>query len=414
MTTSSYPEAPAVLTSRLAIDGGHPVRTRPFAPWPSYSREEIEAATRVLDSGKVNYWTGKEGRQFEAEFAAFINSKHAVAVANGTVALELVLQALGIGPGDEVIVPSRTFIASASCAVMRGAKPVIADVDRESQNIAAETIEPMLTPRTRAIVAVHLAGWPCDMDPILELAGQRGLKIIEDCAQAHGASYKGRPVGSMGDANAFSFCQDKIITTGGEGGMLTTNDTEVWSRAWAFKDHGKSYDAVYNRQYPPGYRWLHESFGTNWRLTEMQSAIGRVQLARLNESVADRRSLAAVLTGRFSQISALRVTIPRADVFHSYYKYYVFLRPERLRTDWGQQRIVEAIHAEGVPCFVGSCSEIYLEGAFAQEMRPSGRLPVARELGETSLMFLVHPTLNESDMHDTADAVQKVMAEAGR
>ena len=290
--------------TRLAIEGGQPLRKLPFAPWPSFSLEEIAAATRVLESGRVNYWTGDEGRQFELEFATFVGCKHAVALANGTVALELALQALGIGLGDEVIVPSRTFIASASCAVMRGARPVIADVDRDSQNITANTIRAVLSARTRAIVTVHLAGWPCDMDPILALAHEHQLKIVEDCAQAHGATYKGRPVGSMGDAGAFSFCQDKIITTGGEGGMLTTNDPELWSRAWAFKDHGKSYDAVYQRQHPPGYRWLHESFGTNWRMTEMQSALGRLLLEQLPRFVQTRQRLAGVLTERFSAIPA--------------------------------------------------------------------------------------------------------------
>ena len=407
-------EAPVVQASRLAVDGGVPVRTKPFAPWPSYSRDEIEAAASVLASGKVNYWTGQEGHQFEAEFASFTGCRHAVALANGTVALELALEGLGIAVGDEVIVPSRTFIASASCAVMRGATPVIADVDPDSQNLTAETILAVLTPRTRAIVAVHLTGWPCDMDPILELAREHGLKVVEDCAQAHGASYRGRPVGSMGDAGAFSFCQDKIITTGGEGGMLITNDADLWSHAWAFKDHGKSYAAVYNRHHPPGYRWLHESFGTNWRLTEMQSAIGRLQLSRLQESVTARRSHAAVLTMRFSQMPALRVTVPAADTYHSYYKYYVFLRRERLREDWGQQRIIEAIQAEGVPCFQGSCSEIYLERAFPEAMRPHERLPIARELGETSLMFPVHPTLSEADMHDISDAVEKVLMNSGK
>jgi len=414
MTTPSYTDVSVVHSSRLAVDGGRPVRNQPFAPWPHYSPEEIEAAANILESGKVNYWTGQEGRQFESEFAAFTGCRHSVALANGTVALELALEGLGIGAGDEVIVPSRTFIASASCAVMLGARPVIADVDPESQNITAETIQRVLTPRTRAIVVVHLAGWPCDMDPILELAREHQLKVVEDCAQAHGASYNGRPVGSMGDANAFSFCQDKIMTTGGEGGMLTTNGEELWSRAWAFKDHGKSYDAVYNRPHPPGYRWLHESFGTNWRLTEIQSAIGRLQLARLDKSVTKRRSLADVLTGRFHQMSALRVTVPPAGVYHSYYKYCAFLQPDRLREDWGKERIVEAINAEGVPCFGGSCSEIYLERAFPEELRPPARLPVARELGETCLMFLVHPTLDEADMHDAADAVEKVLSEAAR
>lgn len=414
MRMPSCSEAPAVRQGQLAIDGGHPLRTRPFAPWPSYSREEIDAAAHVLESGKVNYWTGQEGRQFEAEFAAFTGCKHAVAVANGTVALELALEVLGIGPGDEVIVPSRTFIASASSVVMRGARPIFADVDRDSQNITAQTIERLITPRTRAIIAVHLAGWACDMDPILELANKRGLKVIEDCAQAHGASYRGRPVGSMGDANAFSFCQDKIITTGGEGGMFTTNDGELWSRASAFKDHGKRHHTLYNRPYLPGNRWPHESFGTNWRLTEMQSAIGRLQLAKLMESVATRRSLATVLTSRFSQMPALRVTIPPANVGHSYYKYYVFLRRECLREGWGQQRIINAINAEGVACFVGSCSEIYLEPAFQEDLRPPERLSIARQLGDTSLMFPVHPTLNEPDMQDIADAVEKVLLKASR
>ena len=215
------------LSSNLAIDGGPKVRTTPFAPWPSFAEDEVEAAAAVLRSGNVNYWTGEEGHQFEAELAAFTGCKHAIALANGTVALELALYALGIGPGDEVVTTSRTFIASASCAVMRGALPVMADVDRDSQNITADTIRAALTPRTEAIIAVHLAGWPCDMDPIMELATSTGLKVIEDCAQAHGASYKGRPVGSMGDVAAFSFCQDKIMTTGGEGGMLTTNDAEA-------------------------------------------------------------------------------------------------------------------------------------------------------------------------------------------
>lgn len=401
--------------TQLAIDGGRPLRERPFAPWPSFSREEIAAATRVLESGKVNYWTGDEGRQFESEFAAFTGShQHAIALANGTVALELALYALGIGPGDEVVVPSRTFIASATCAFMRGATPVVADVDRNSQTLTADTIRAVLSPRTRAVVAVHLAGWPCDMDAILELAREHRLKIVEDCAQAHGAAYKGRPVGSMGHVNAFSFCQDKIMTTGGEGGMLTTSDPDLWSRAWAFKDHGKSHEAAYQRQLPWSYRRPHESVGTNWRLTEMQSAIGRTQLRRLPESVQARRRLAGLLSERFAGIPALRVTTPPDHSTHSYYKYDVFLRGECLREDWSRQRIVDAINAEGVPCFVGSCSEIYLERAFPSELRPPERLPIARELGETSLMFLVHPTLSARDMRDTTDAVEKVLACATR
>ena len=398
----------------LAIDGGEPLRKTPFAPWPYFAHEEMAAAMRVLESGRVNYWTGEEGRQFEEEFAAFIGCKHAVALANGTVALELALRVLGIGPGDEVVIPSRTFIASASCVFMLGAIPVVADVDRDSQTLTANTIRPVLSPRTRAVIAVHLAGWPCDMDPILELAREHRLRVVEDCAQAHGAAYKGRPVGSMGDVNAFSFCQDKIMSTGGEGGMLTTNDPELSARAWSFKDHGKTYDAACNRYHPPGYRWLHESVGTNWRLTEIQSAIGRALLRKLPQLVQKRGCLAGLLSERLSKMFALRVVKPPDHLTHSFYKYYLFLQPQQLRDGWHRQRVVDAVNAEGVPCFVGSCSEIYLERVFPAELRPLPRLPVAKELGETALMFLVHPTLNERDMEDTAAALEKVLGHAAR
>lgn len=397
----------------LAIEGGRPVRTLPFASWPFFGEDEMDAVAAVLRSGKVNYWTGTEGREFEKEFAAYCGTRYAVALANGTVALELALYALGIGPGDEVITTCRTFIASASAIVMRGATPILADIDPASQNITAETIRPLISTKTRAIIAVHLGGWPCDMDPILEFARKHNLKVIEDCAQAHGARYKSRPVGSLGDVAAFSFCQDKIMTTGGEGGMLVTNDPALWEKAWAFKDHGKSYEAVYHRQHPPGFRWLHETFGTNWRLTEMQSAIGRQQLRKLPEWVHTRRRHAARLAACFSQIQAFRIAEPPDEIYHSYYKHYVFLRPEHLKPDWNRDRIIAAINAEGIPCFNGSCGEIYREKAFVSAgLGPAGRLPVAQTLDDTSLMFLVHPTLSDVEIDQTCLAVSKVMKQA--
>jgi dTDP-4-amino-4,6-dideoxygalactose transaminase len=383
-----------------------------FSSWPHFEADEIEAVAAVLRSGRVNYWTGDEGRQFEHEFAAFCGTKHAVCLANGTLALELALQAIGISSGDEVITTSRTFIASGSCAVMRGARPICVDVDRNSQNMTAETIREKITPRTKAIIAVHLAGWPCDMDPILSLASEYDLKVIEDCAQAQGAFYKGRPVGSMGDAAAFSFCQDKIMTTGGEGGMLTTNDSGLWNRAWSYKDHGKSYDSVFNTQRAPGFRWLHNSFGTNWRMTEMQAAIGRRALQKLSGWVKTRRANASVLTDAFSKLNGLRITQPEQEIYHAYYKYYAFVRPERLRPSWNRDRIMAALSERGVSCLSGSCGEIYLEKAFPQEWKPDRRLPVARELAETSLLFLVHPTLSTSDMQEVANVVTDVMKEA--
>jgi len=320
-----------------------------------------------------------------------------------------------VRPGDEVVTTSRTFLASATSAISVGAIPRFADVDRDSQNVTAATLEAAITPKTKAFVVVHLAGWPCDMDPIMELAERRGIAVIEDCAQAHGATYKGRPVGSIGHVAAWSYCQDKIMTTGGEGGAVTTNDTHAWDLMWSLKDHGKSYDTVYRKQHPPGFRWLHERFGSNWRLTEMQSAMGRVLLGRLPDWVARRRAHAEQLNRALEQQPAIRVTLPPAQARHSYYKYYCFVRPEALREGWNRDRIMSAVTAEGIPCFSGSCSEIYLEQCFVDAgLSPAQRLPVARELGETSLMFLVHPTLERPDIDDTIQAIEKVLAHATR
>lgn len=384
-----------------------------FAPWPSFEAEEIEAVRKVLASGKVNYWTGEEGRLFEQEFAAGVACEYAVAVMNGSVALELALHAVGLQPGDEVIVPSRTFVATASSVVLAGAQPVFADVDLGSQNITAETIREVITPRTRAIIAVHLAGWPCEMDEIMDLAEAYGLHVIEDCAQAHGAEYKGRPVGGLGHVAAFSFCQDKIMTTGGEGGMVTTNDPEIWEKAWSYKDHGKNYEAVHGHSHSPGYRWVHDYVGTNWRLTEMQSAIGRVLLKKVPEWLAKRRAHVQYLMERLQYVPGLRVLRPPAHIQAACYKYYVFIRPERLKPGWNRHRIMVEVERQGVPCFSGSCSEVYEEKAFkATGFQPSRRMMNARILGQTSLMFLVHPTLSRENIADTCEVLGSVMRKA--
>ena len=384
-----------------------------FAPWPHYAEDEIEAVTKVLRSGKVNYWTGQEGRHFEEEYAAAIGSSYAVTLANGTNALELALVALQIPPGSEVITTPRTFIASASCIVMRGCTPVFADVDPDSGNITAESIAQVITEKTRAIIVVHLAGWPCDMDPIMALAEQHGLMVIEDCAQANGATYKGRAVGSIGHIGCFSFCQDKIITTGGEGGMLTTSDEQIWRRAWEFKDHGKSLTAVYHREHPAGFRWLHESFGTNWRMTEMQAAIGRAQLRKLPDWTRLRRENMNWLFNALEGFAALRIPRAGALLGHAAYKAYVYTRPECLKDAWSRDRIMTEITEHGVPCFSGSCSEIYKELAFLHTaLEPSMTLMRAKQLGETSLMFLIHPTLTQAEIIRTAEIAKEVILEA--
>lgn len=383
----------------------------PFSPWPSFTEEEANAVRDVVLSNKVNYWTGQECREFEREFAQWSGTSHAISLANGTVALDLALNALGIGDGDEVIVTSRTFLASVSSIVNARAVPVFADIDPDSQAITAESIAAVLTSRTRAIICVHLAGWPCDMDPIMALAEEHGLFVVEDCAQAHGALYKGRPVGSIGHIGAWSFCQDKIMTTGGEGGMVTTNDPDLWSKMWSFKDHGKSWEAVYERDHAPGFRWLHEGFGTNWRMLEVQAVIGRIQLKRMETWQATRLENANRIWQRARSLNGLRVPSLPDDIRHAAYKCYVFVEPSRLKEGWNRDRIQAEIAERGVPCYSGTCSEVYLEKAFDDTgWRPAQRLPVAKELGETSLMFLVHPTLSQREIEQTCDALADVMA----
>lgn len=365
--------------------------------WPVFAEDEQEAAVRVLKSGGANYWTGSDGVAFEREFAGWVGTDYALALANGTLALELALLAFGIGEGAEVVTTPRTFIASASAVVARGGRPVFADVDRDSGNITADTIRAVLTPRTRAIIVVHLAGWPADMTGIMELAEEHGLIVIEDCAQAHGAEWAGRRVGSIGHAGAWSFCQDKIMTTAGEGGMLTLNDEAAFRRAWSYRDHGKDWDAVHSKPEAPGYRYLSHSFGSNWRLSEVQSAVGRLQLQKLPAWLEQRRRNAVALREVLSGIPGLRIPLPEAPARHAFYKLYAYLDPQRFQPGWDRERLLVEAAAAGVPLFTGTGAEIYRERAFSI----FGEQPVletARELGETSLMFLVHPTLEEEHM----------------
>ena len=381
-----------------------------FEPWPSFTQEEADAVSKVLLSNKVNYWTGQECREFEKEFAQFAGTQYAVALTNGTVALDVALKALNIGVGDDVIVTSRTFLASASSIVTAGANPVFADVELDSQNISRRTIEAVLTPNTKAIICVHLAGWMCDMDPIMQLAQEKDLYVIEDCAQAHGAMYKGESAGSIGHIGAWSFCQDKIMTTGGEGGMVTTNDESLWKKMWSYKDHGKNYDSIYNKQHPSGFRWLHDSFGTNWRMMEMQAVIGRIQLQRMAEWTQKRTDNAKRILTAFENSLYFKVHYPNDDYIHANYKCYVQVNLEQLPEGWSRDRIMQEINAFDVPCFSGSCSEVYLEHAFDGTVwRPRQRLVNAQQLGETSLMFLVHPTLSNDSIHKTVIAIQQVI-----
>jgi dTDP-4-amino-4,6-dideoxygalactose transaminase len=387
----------------------------PFSPWPDFDADEKQAVLEVLDSNKVNYWTGQKGREFEKQFAAYFDCKYAIAVANGTVALDLAWQALDLPKGSEVIVTSRTFIASISSIVLAGLKPVFADIDRDTQNITVETIKPYIGEKTSAILCVHLAGWPCEMDDIVALAKRYNLFVVEDCAQAHGAKYKGNPVGGLGDIAAWSFCQDKIMTTAGEGGMVTTNNKTLWEKVWSFKDHGKSWAAIYEKEHPLGFRWLHESFGTNWRMLEIQAAVGLKQLEKMPAWTQTRSKYSQQIFATAKGFSALRVPTVPDYIEHAFYKCYVFVEPDKLNTGWNRDRIIAELNQLDVPCFSGSCSEVYKEKAFDDTgYRPKNRLSNAIELGVTSLMFLVHPTLKQVEINKCCSALVQVMKSASK
>jgi dTDP-4-amino-4,6-dideoxygalactose transaminase len=385
-----------------------------FAPWPSFDQEIVDAVSDILRSGKVSQWTGPNVYAFEREYARYLGVDHAIAMANGSVSLDVALKVLGIGPGDEVVVTSRSFVASASCVALAGALPVFADVDAQSGNVTAETIAPVLTKKTRAVIVVHLAGWPCDMDPILKLCRLRKIAVIEDCAQANGAKYKGRHVGTMGDFGSFSFCQDKIFTTGGEGGLLVTNNTKLWKQAWSLKDHGRDLDIVRNRPKGTGFVWMVNSFGTNHRMNEIQAAIGRIFLKRLDKMVSRRRKYAAMLDKEFGEMDPLVVIRPSKGIEPAYYKYYVQVDPKKLKKGLTRDGVLQKLAALGVPCGCGACPEIYREKAFQRQRKelgfaPQKRLPAARRLGENCIMLQVHPTLSKECIEYTIEAMKKAL-----
>ena len=388
--------------------------------WPIYEEDEIKLTSNILRSGKVNYWTGKEGSYFEKEFAAWCGTKYAIAVSNGSVALYAIYKSIGLKPGNEIITTPRTFIATSSSALMLGAIPIFSDVDENSGCITAEKIEPLITERTKAISIVHLAGWPADIVPIKNLAKRFNLFLIEDCSQAHGASIeingKSQSVGSFGDASAWSFCQDKIISTAGEGGMVTTNNKELFELIWSLKDHGKNINSVFNTSHQSGFRWLSENIGTNFRLTELQSAIGRIQLSKLSRWNELRTRNANILINKLMKLDSIRTPSPIEGFKHAWYKFYCFLEPNNIKPEWNRDKIISEIQGQGFPAFHGGCSEIYLEKCFEQfnDKISYERLPIAKRLGETSLMFLIHPSITIDQMNHYANSIYNVISKASK
>ena len=359
----------------------------------------------------------KSKANFEKEFSEWCGTKYAIAVSNGSIALSLAYEAIGIGKGDEIITTPRTFVATASCASLLGAKPIFAEICPNSGLINADTIKAQITKKTKAISVVHLAGWPADMREIISLARKYKLAVIEDCSQAHGAQIiekdKPRSVGSFGDIATWSFCQDKIISTGGEGGMITTSSKKLMQKIWSLKDHGKSLYSVFKKEHPQGYKFLHDTLGTNYRLTEFQAAIGRIQLLKLSEWSAIRNRNAMILSNSLEELPLLRVPKQEFNKNNAWYKFYVYLNKKRLSSNWNRNKIIEIINKSGYPAFHGGCTEIYLEKCYGK-IKNSRRLPVAKKLGETSLMFLVDHTISEENMHKYANNIKKVIKQASK
>ena len=383
-----------------------------LAGWPQFDAEQIAACQHVLASGKVNYWTGSQTKDFEREFSEFTGTKYSVALANGSLALSCCYLSLGLSQRDEVITTPRTFVATASSVALLGARPVFADVDPDSGSITASSIAPLIAePRLFRCAS----WWLASRNARYNLAKSYGISVVEDCAQAHGAFIDGQSVGSFGDVSAWSFCQDKIMSTAGEGGMITTSNPEIHDTIWSFKDHGKTLKSVYQTDHKPGFRWLHERFGSNFRLTELQGAIGRIQLQRLPSWNHLRSRNASLLIDTLSDLPNLRIPLPPENITHAWYKFYAYVDPSSLKTDWSRDRILHEICLLGYPSFSGSCSEVYLEACFRNAgLSPTEELPVAHHLGQTSLMFLVHPTITAEQMTEYANAVRSVLVRACR
>lgn len=383
--------------------------------WPLFSNQEIKKVSQILRSGKVNYWTGTEGKLFEKEFSSFFKIKYSVAVANASLALECALKSIGIKKNDDVIVTSKSYISSASCVVNIGANPIFSDVDLNSQNITVDSIKKIITKNTKAIICVHLGGFPCDMIKIKKFAKTRKIKIIEDCSQSHGASINKKFTGSFGDIAVWSFCNEKIISTG-EGGMISTNSKKIWEKIWSTKEIGKNfYLSRKKKQSNLKFRWLHNSFGTNLRMTEIQSAIGRIQLKKLKSFIKERKFNANIINKIFSKFEFIIVPQVPKNIEHAFYRYYVRIDKAKLKKGWSRDRILKKLNQMGIMSNQGSCSEIYLEKCFKnQKIGPATRLKNAKLLGEQSVAFIVDPRLNINKIIKKQEYIQKIFSSASK
>jgi dTDP-4-amino-4,6-dideoxygalactose transaminase len=386
-----------------------------------YSKSQIQSVTSILKKNKTNYWTGDHGRLFVREFSKYHSVKYSVCVSNGSVALEIALRALALKAGSSVLVTPRSFVISASCVLNMGLKPIFADVDLNG-NVNIEGIKKAYKPGVKAIIVVHLNGLSCDLDPIVKFAKEKKLYLIEDCSQAHGAIYKGKKVGTFGDIAIWSFCQDKIISTGGEGGMISTNSKKLWLTCWSIKDHGKNYNSVFYKKHKTGFRWLHDNLGSNYRMTEMQAAIGRIQLKSLDNQLKIRNAIANIYLSELKDYYQKYHLLQKPDFkcqtcpfkqnekkckkcLHAFYRLNLFINKNKIK----QIKLIEQFNKNKINCSVGSCPEIYREKIFKKlKFYPKKRLSNAKLLGETSLMFPIDPARSMAKVKTEINSIKKI------
>lgn len=381
--------------------------------WPSFSLAEGKIVSQVLRSNHVNYLFGSIGKEFEKKFSAFSNTHHALALANGTLALDACLRSLRLSHEDEVLVTSRSFIASASSIALLGATPIWCDVDLNSQNILLDEIIKRCTKRTKGIICVHFAGFPCEMDSIMEFAKAKNLFVVEDCAQAHGAKINGISVGSFGHMSAWSFCNDKIMTLGGEGGMITTNDVDLYDKAASFNNHGKNLKKYFSAEKYTHFPYLHDSLGSNYRLTEMQSALGIYQLNKMDSWTVLRARNANIFINAINELEVIQTPVIPKHLTHAWYKLYITLNPSKLKKSITRSIILQKLQSESVPCSFGGSGEIYLEKAFSKSnLLKRGSLSNASFLENYSIMLEVHPTIPKKEVIRRASVLKLVLKDA--
>ena len=366
--------------------------------WPHHTSEEIKLVKKILASGKTNYLYGEYGKKFEKLFSKIIGNKYSIAVANGTIALEIAIKALNLPKKSEILVPSRSFFASASSVVQAGHTPVFTDVDYNSQNINLKYIKESITNKTKAILCVHLAGFPCDMFEISNFAKKNKLFIVEDCSQAHGAKIKNRSIGSFGDISCWSFCFDKIISTGGEGGIISTNSKIFFEYIWSYKDHGKNIYKYNKKTKLNKFRYIHDSFGTNGRLTEMQSAIGLLQISKLDVNIIKRNNICNFIINSFKDFNFIKFQKVPDKYLHSYYKLYFYIDFKLFKKNIKGNDLLYEFQNKKLKINSGSCPEIYLEKAFINYKNRKNRFNNAKLLGLNSFAISIHHKMIKKDL----------------